>query len=276
MGAQASPAPRERLTDRDELTLQFAAEQRLVLAAQVASLLSCSAVAASRRLQRLTKAGCLRHERQLIVPGSYQITRQGLALLGSPLRPPRKLDLAAYDHDVGMGWLWLAGHSGRFGQLSAVLAERELRSHDARGASAEAPLGIRLAGVGPQGGERRHYPDLLLETRSGHRVAVELELTPKGTRRLREIMAGYALDGRVDAVLYLVESPAMQRSVQAAAAAAGVSSLIHVQRVRFLPGAGAVGRGRGLGRGTAVRGHQAASGVATQRMRVAAAGREAA
>ena len=41
------------------------------------------------------------------------------------------------------------------------------------------PSGIGLGLAGPRGGQKLHYPDLILETSGGKRVAVELELTPK-------------------------------------------------------------------------------------------------
>ena len=88
-----------------------------------------------------------------------------------------------------------------------------MRSHDGRREPWAEPLGVRLGGVGPWGGERRHYPDLLLVTSSGERVAVELELTAKPRRRREEILGGYAIEARVDAVLYLVESKRLGRAI---------------------------------------------------------------
>jgi hypothetical protein len=235
---------RARLTEPDVEVLRYAAEHRFILAVHAASLLGVTPAAASRRLQRRVAAGHLRWERKLAGPGAYQVTRPGLAAIGSRLRPPREIDLGLYDHDLGLAWVWLAARRGRFGALADLTSERAMRSHDARAEPGQEPLGVRLAGVGPHGGARRHYPDLLLHTASGRRMAVELELTSKSARRRRNIMAGYGIDARIDAVLYLVETEAMRRSLQASAAAAGVSALVHVLTVRFLPGSGATGRGR--------------------------------
>ncbi|MDQ6835427.1 MAG: hypothetical protein M3016_04495, partial [Actinomycetota bacterium] len=139
---------------------------------------------------------------------------------------------------------------------SELVSERQMRSGDRRCPEPSQRLGVRLPGLGPRGAERRHYPDLLLDTSTGHRVAVELELTPKSPARLREILGGYGLDSRVNAVLYLVETKAMRATVERGAAQLGLSSLVHVQPVRFASGSGAVGRGRGreripVSRGTA-------------------------
>jgi hypothetical protein len=226
------PAAPIRLTDRDRIALEFAAEHRLVLAAQVAVLLQTSVGGARKRLGLLVGSGWLRFERKFTGPGCYLIERRGLAAVGSRLPRPRDLDPAAYDHDVGLGWLWLAARRGWFGTVDRVVSEREMRSHDGRPEHRREPIGVRLGGVGPRGGERRHYPDLLLECRTGHRVAVELELTTKPRRRLEGILAGYATDPRIDAVLYLVRDPPTGRAIERAAASLGSSPTVIVQRTR--------------------------------------------
>jgi hypothetical protein len=67
----------------------------------------------------------------------------------------------------------------------------------------------------------------------GQRVAVELELTGKGRARRDKIMAGYAADPRIDAVLYLVDKPAIARAIQSSARAAGIADEVHVQAFRW-------------------------------------------
>ncbi len=234
--------------DADRRVLALAAEHRLVLAAHVRGLLGVSAGAASARLRALRKAGYLRYHRKLAGPGCYQIDRPGLAVIASALPRPRDIDLAGYRHDVGLAWLWLAAHRGAFGAVDRVVSEREMRSHDGRQDAGAEPLGVRLPGVGPRGGDRRHYPDLVLETATGHRVAIELELTTKTRGRRREILGGYAIDSRIDAVLYLAETASAMRAIERSAADLGLSSLIHVQRVSFAPGSGAEPAGRGIER----------------------------
>jgi hypothetical protein len=98
-----------------------------------------------------------------------------------------------------------------------------------RSADRRDPTPGRTYGVGVGGGGRLHYPDLLLETATGHRVAVELELTGKGRRRLERIMLGYAADPRVDGVLYLCPRGPLGRRVQDAARRMGVSDRVSVQ-----------------------------------------------
>jgi hypothetical protein len=260
--ARARKAADARLGDKDMRMLAFAAEHRFFLGAHARTMLGLSPRSASSRLGNLADAGWLRYERKLAGPGCYQITRRGLNLIGSTLPRPRAVDLATYDHEVGLGWLWLAAERGAFGALRGVFSERLMRSQDRRRADAAERLGVRLPGVGPYGGERRHYPDLLLDTAGGHRVAVELELTRKSPARRAEILGGYALDGRIDAVLYLVETERAGRAIERSARAAGISDRVQIQLVEFTAGSGAIGAGRGAvrrsARETGRDGHRAA------------------
>lgn len=237
-----------RLAEPDRELLAFAAEHRFVLGAQAQTLLGSSSGTAATRLRNLTRAGWLRCERKLSGPGCYQITRRGLGAIDSRLPRPHEVDLATYDHEVGLGWLWLAARRGAFGSLVGIASERHMRSEDRRREEAAERLGVRLPGVGPYGGERRHYPDLLLDTASGHRVAVELELTLKAPRRRAEILGGYALDGRIDAVLYLVENERSGRAIERSARAAGIAERVQVQLIRYAPVSGAIGARRGAAR----------------------------
>jgi hypothetical protein len=236
-----------RLTERDIRLLAFVAEHRLVLAAHVQVLLDLTAAAAYARLRALTVAGFLNQQilfhRQ---PGCYQITRKGLAAVRSGYSQPR-LNLSCYQHDLGVAWLWLAARSGAFGPIREIVSERGLRSHDAKPDRADA-YGVRLGGYGPGGRERLHYPDLLLVTPEGQRIAVELELSSKGRTRREKILAGYAADGRIDAVLYLVDSRARARGIQRSAARVGNAARTHVQPFRWGAAARQQSAGIAIGR----------------------------
>lgn len=215
-----------------------------MLGVHVQALLDISASAAATRLRALAAAGYL--ARRHVIhghPACHLITREGLRALGHRSAPPR-LDLSTYDHDVGLAWVWLAAAGGAFGELREVIGERRMRSLDAswerEGASelpraaelpraVQPPLGVRLGGLGAGGRPRLHYPDLTLVTRRGTRVAVELELSSKSRSRRERILAGYAADPRIEAVLYLVESPSVGRALKSSAKALGIGKLIHVQ-----------------------------------------------
>jgi hypothetical protein len=248
------------LTERDRQILAFLAEHRLVLERQVERLLGVSPGKLGSRMRQLAEDGYLSYQ-----PGFgadlrwCQIRRLGLLAIGSRLPTPRR-NLANYRHDVGVAWLWLAARAGKFGPLREVLSERWLRSQDgARSGRADAMHGdelwdcgesldrdeslrrgashaVRLGGRDRHGDERLHYPDLLLIDPAGRRIALELELTPKGLDRRERILGGYGADGRIDAVLYLVEDTtagrSIGRSVEASAETMNLSDLVHVQLVK--------------------------------------------
>jgi hypothetical protein len=225
---------RAAITERDRELLEFAAEHRLILSTHAQALLGVTAGTAEARLRALGSRGLVRREPTFDgQPLCFQITRAGLRAVGSRLPQPRP-NLAEYAHDVGLGWLWLAAKAGMFGPLTGVVSERRMRSHDGAPAAGDRdPFGVRLGGVGARGRDRLHYPDLLLLTKDGRRVAVELELTTKERTRRETILAGYGADGRVDAVLYLVSDARVGRAIQRTAARLRISHLVRVQRVRW-------------------------------------------
>jgi hypothetical protein len=224
-----------QLTDRDRVLLAFVADHRLVLAGHVQVLLGLTDRTTRDRLGALSRGGYLaRHRLFHQQRACYQVTGRGLAAIGSDLPKPR-LDLRSYMHDVGLGWLWLSARAGSFGPVSEVLAERQLRSRDGLPGRGGERLGVRMFGFGPAGREQLHYPDLLLRTPDGKRIAVELELTPKGRTRREKILSGYGADRRIDLVVYLVNRPEVARSVRASVSKLGISEFVHVQPFAWTP-----------------------------------------
>jgi hypothetical protein len=69
----------------------------------------------------------------------------------------------------------------------------------------------------------------MLEMASGHRVALELELTAKSTGRMTRIMTAYASDAGVDHVLYLAANRGVATRVLEAARKARIPERVHVQ-----------------------------------------------
>lgn len=240
--APDQPGPRRRrrvlLTPRDRELLEFAAEHRLILPAHAAVLLRVSPSTATARLRALSQAGYLDRRRVFAgQPAAHQINRNGLRVIDSPLPAPR-IDLSAYAHDVGLAWVHLAARAGTFGRVRDVVSERTMRSADGRrqrngaGGPEERTFGVRLGGRGPRGEPRLHYPDLLLVTPEGQRIAIELELSGKGRARRDQILAGYGSDPGIAAVLYLVDRPVLANAIRSSARRLGISAHVHVQRVR--------------------------------------------
>jgi hypothetical protein len=223
-----------RVSARERDLLSFIAEHRLVLVGHARVRLGMvSAEAARACLGSLTRAGLLRRDPRFNSKAApYQITRKGLAVVGSDLPSPR-MNLQGYAHDAGLAWLWLAAHAGMFGPLREVISERRMRSHDGSEDGRREPLAVRLGGVGPGGHARLHYPDLLLVEPNGRRIALELELSGKKRTDRERILAGYGADPRIEAVLYLVEKPRIGHDVLTSARKLGIPDRVHVRRVQL-------------------------------------------
>ncbi|MGH2842290.1 MAG: hypothetical protein ACRDKL_01705, partial [Solirubrobacteraceae bacterium] len=136
----------------------------------------------------------------------------------------------------------------------ALTAEREMRVHDQRADRSDAPLGVGVGGFDWRGHPTRHYPDLLLTTEAGERLAIELELTRKSDGRLAKIMRGYASDARIDRVIYVAGTTSLAQTIRKSAQRAGISALVSVHQLsqQGVPGAPApIGRTRAAARGAA-------------------------
>ncbi len=220
-----------QITERDRQLLEMLAEHRVLIAEQLARHLGVSDGAAGARLRRLARLRLLEHARIFQgQPASVAITTRGLGLVGSPLPAPTR-KLGAYRHDVGVGWVWLAARGGAFGQLRTLHTERSMRSADLRDDGERQRFGVATGGLDARGRRARHYPDLLVERADGARLAIELELSAKGRGRLERIMRGYAGEGSITAVLYLVADARLESWVSAAARRAGAAEVVVVKRL---------------------------------------------
>jgi hypothetical protein len=138
-----------------------------------------------RRVAACIEAGLLERVRLLYgSPALVIATRHGLRWAGLERLGPCRLGVASFVH-----WAACARLAALLESRGAVLwSERELRHH-------ERDAGELLASIEiSQRGERRvHRPDLVLVDRDGGLpVAIEVELTVKGSHRLDAICRGYA------------------------------------------------------------------------------------
>lgn len=218
------------MDETDHQLLAFIAEHRFVLPAHARAFVG---VAPERRLRSLVAAGLLARDRSFGDPGCYFATRDGIRTVGRSYRA-RPISYGSYQHDVGVAWLWLAARGGTFGALREIISERSMRSRDRSPDRSGPPLGVRLGGYGASGAEQLHYPDLLLVTPNGKRIALELELTSKARARRERILTAYAANPRIDAVVYLVQNRAVGSAVRESARRIGISDLVHVHKVTGL------------------------------------------
>jgi hypothetical protein len=223
-----------RLTERDVSLARWAGHWRAVLASQVQARFGIGSVVCYRRLAALVDMGLLRYRRVFHgEPGVYLSTSGGLAVAGVEMAAPR-IDLATYRHDLVAVWAALAveseiAASGLDG--ARVVGERELRSI-ARSAGAPARQS-RLSGLGAGSG-RANYPDVAVVDANGRvLVAMEVELSSKGRRRVERVLAGYVRDRHLRRVVYLTDRPGVAASVQRAARGTGADELVVVRNCRI-------------------------------------------
>jgi hypothetical protein len=170
---------------------------RMATAEQVGRRFGLSASTAARRLYELKKLGCLTFEKVFYgKPGVYRAVARGTAVAGDYL-PAARLTLASYEHDLQLVDL-------------ALILERQ------RGALWQTDRQIRhekgLKGVGTPG----HSPDGVLVFPDGVRVAVELELSTKGSGKIEKILKEYA-GSRYQEVWYFVTCDYVAARIRSAA-----------------------------------------------------------
>ena len=194
-------------THQDLELLWWIGRFRFVTAEQIAVKLGCSVQRANARARRLEKLALVGRERaHPSQPRAVFLTGRGHELLGLPRRRAPRAELRR-DHEAAIVDLALE-LDRRAGAATTVLTERECRQHDAN-AGAHARYSVQVVGDGR--GDQRRWPDLVVSASAG-RVAVELELTPKGTRRLQAIVAGYRASTYAH-VVFAVRGDALRRRV---------------------------------------------------------------
>ena len=185
----------------------------MVTVEQIARCLAITTPQAGRRVRLLEAAGLLTIERVLLaLPEVVRATPRGARLSGADL-PAASLDLSRIRHNLALVDLseeLLAAHPA-----STWTTERELRRDRMRAA--------RAAG----GWERqRRVPDGLLRLENGHRIAVELDLTPKRSTRLDLLAGAYAVDREVDSVWWYLPSGRAVARMRTLVAERGLEQMI--------------------------------------------------
>jgi len=210
------------VTARDIEMLRWIGRLRFAEANQVARRFAMDERNAYRRLRGLVARELIVHQRVFhAMPGVYCSTSSGLVCAGLRLPRPR-LDIRTYAHDRAAASVTIELEA-EFGP-PAVRTERELRSHDAGDPPRPRYAVRRGYGLGRRG---LHFPDLAIELDDGKSLAVEIELTAKGTRRLDSIVRAY-LGGRHHCVRYYA-APAALGGVERAVARAGARDLFDIR-----------------------------------------------
>jgi hypothetical protein len=180
--------------------LRWISRFRFVTAAILGERFSVSARMSRERMTRLESARLvISHQAHPAAPKLYAIGPAGRLALGLPHRRPPRWDTQV-THELAIGSLVAQLELAR--PDLAILTERDCRRRQARRSGRYSVSCVR------EGAVVRRWPDVVIEGGS-KRVAVEIELAPKTTKRLEAIFLGYLSDAIYDRVQFRCGSTAL-------------------------------------------------------------------
>src|SRR4051794_29802418 len=177
---------------------------------------------AYRRLRALVDHGLLSRQRLVYgQPALYTATRAGLAWAGIPQLEPARVGVATTRH-----WATCARLAVQLERLEGVEVWGEPRL---RAGELEAERAIASAQLGqlPEGRPRLRRPDLVLFPDAALPLAVEVELSVKGSCRLEAICRAWARCRIVSQVRYYAP-PHVQRAVSRAVSSVRADDAIRI------------------------------------------------
>lgn len=210
MSLDLSPRAAERLRRDDEL-LAWIGRFRFVTATLVAERFGVSVEKTNKRIRRLAADGLLARRRGF--PDEHYaifLTGKGAARVGLPVRHAPRAEVQR-EHELCI--VWLASRLERVGHTTRT--DRECRQLEAR-TERRVRRSVDLE-VNAGRRDRRRWPDLVVERPEGP-LAIEIELTPKGSDRLAAIINAYLVSDVFRDVSYLLTDPALAARVTRVAA----------------------------------------------------------
>jgi transposase len=195
------------VTDRDRAVVAWVAVIGAVSAQDVMARFGVGRTVGYRRLARLVEHGLLTCSRPVYgQPALYTATREGIVWAGLPQLDPAHVGVATTRH-----WALCAGLAVKLERSERVEVWGEPRLRAAELGAGHAVASSRLGDL-PDGRPRLRRPDLVLFPDAALPVAVEVELSVKGSRRLQAICRGWARCRLVSEVRYYAP-PHVQRAV---------------------------------------------------------------
>jgi hypothetical protein len=186
------------VTDRDRSVVEWVAVVGAVSAQDVMQRFGVGRTVGYRRLRALVDHGLLSRARLVYgQPALYVATRDGLAWAGMPQVEPARVGVATTRH-----WAVCARLAVILERSDAceVWGEPHLRAAEL---AADRPIASAQLGQLPDGRPRLRRPDLVLfPPEAALPVAVEVELSVKGARRLEAICRAWARCRIVSEVRY--------------------------------------------------------------------------
>ena len=219
-GTGGEPMRRRRgvaLTERDRQLIEWMTRHGMVTASQISRRFFGSLKVTWRRLLQLERLGLIRRDRVWVgMPRVVRATPLGVRLADVDLGPA-PLDYVRLRHHLAV--VDLSEELLRGSPEARWVTERELRRNhaDLRG----------------DDGSRARMPDGLLVL-AARRIAVELDLTPKRSRRLDDLVGLYAADRTVDAVWWFLPSETAARRMRDVIHGRGLENLVEA-RLRRVP-----------------------------------------
>jgi len=185
-------------TPRDARLLRWINGHGFVTVQQAATWLDIRYQTCHRRLKRLVDGGYLTTTRVGHSRYAFRLVKAGVIMCGDDLPPLKIIAMGSYHHDLQLVDLAMLVEKQTGGHF---VTERRIR-HDRC-----------LSGVGVHG----HVPDGLLEFDDRKPIAIELELSTKGWRRLGSIVADYAANLDIGEVWYFAGSGRLCQRLKRAA-----------------------------------------------------------
>ena len=210
------------VTDRDRSVVRWVAVIGAASAQDVMARFRLGRTVCYRRLAALVDHGLLARARLVYgQPALYTATRDGLRWAGIPQLEPARVGVATTRH-----WATCARLAVRLERMEGVEVWGEPRLRAAE-LEAERPIASGQLGQLRDGRPRLRRPDLVLFPDAALPVAVEVELSVKGSRRLEAICRAWARCRIVSEVRYYAP-PHVARAVSRAVSVVHADDAIRV------------------------------------------------
>jgi hypothetical protein len=210
------------VTDRDRSVVAWVAVIGAVSAQDVMAHFGVGRTVGYRRLRALVDHGLLSRARLVYgQPALYVPTREGLAWAGIPQLEPARVGVATTRHWATCARLAVILERA---ERCEVWGEPRLRAAELDG---QRPIASAQLGLRPDGRPRLRRPDLVLLPPETAPVAVGVELTVKGARRLEAICRAWARCRIVSEVRYYAP-PHVARAVSRAVSSVRADDAIRI------------------------------------------------
>lgn len=184
-----------QFTDRDKAIITFIARHKFATVKQVSQYMEMGIKATYRRLRKLSEYYYLKYERIFHKkPGVYLITRKGIEAANCKIGV-QNIALGTYYHDLQVTDLAATFYR----QGYKIITEKEILTN-------------RKKTIGKVGRQER-LPDLVI-IKNEEKIAIELEIAPKSSTRLKKIINYYARQRKYDQVWFYCQKESVRQRIE--------------------------------------------------------------